>query len=222
MRVPLWDLPVRTFHWLLAILVVVSFVTGHLGGDWLAWHFRSGYTILTLVVFRVAWGFVGSETARFTQFLRGPGAGVAYARETFAGRRPSVLGHNPLGGWMVLLLLAVVLAQAATGLFTDDEISTRGPLAVTVSDAVVGKLGAFHHVNQWVLVAAVVLHVAAIFVYRRWLTADLVGPMWHGMTEIAPGVAPPRQVSLVRAICVVLAAAAFVYWLVIVYPGTGA
>ena len=218
MRVPLWDLPVRTFHWLLAAMVVFSYVTGQLAGSWLTWHFRSGYAILALVVFRLAWGLAGSETARFTRFLRGPAAGVRYARETLAGRHPATVGHNPLGGWMVVVMLLAVATQAFSGLFVDDEIATQGPLAVKASSAFISRMGTIHHYNQWVLVAAVSLHVVAIVVYHRVLRTNLVGPMWHGLVEIPPGVTPPRQASIFRAAVLAAAASAFVYWLVVVYP----
>lgn len=218
MRVPLWDLPVRLFHWVLAALAVFSYVTGHLAGTWLPWHMRSGYAILALLVFRLAWGLFGSETARFSHFLKGPRAAIAYARATFAGAHPHVIGHNPLGGWMVLLLLYAVLAQAVSGLFVDDEISTQGPLAVQVSNAVVAKMNALHHFNHWVIVAAVALHVIAILVYHRVLRVNLVGPMVHGMGELPPDVSPPRQASLARAILLAALASGFVYWLVMVYP----
>lgn len=221
MRVPLWDVPVRLFHWALAALVVFSYVTGQLAGSWLPWHMRSGYVILALLVFRLAWGLAGSETARFSHFLHGPRAAIAYARATLAGRPPQVVGHNPLGGWMVVVLLCAVLAQAVSGLFVDDEIATQGPLSAKVSNAVVARMGALHHFNQWVVVGAVVLHVAAILYYHRVLRVNLVGPMVRGMSELPPGVAPPRQASLARAILLAACASAFVYWLVVVYPRAG-
>lgn len=222
MRVPLWDLPVRLFHWLLAALVVFSFVTGQLAGSWLAWHFRSGYAILALVIFRLAWGLVGSETARFSHFLRGPATVLRYIQWMRAGRNPVVLGHNPLGGWMVVAMLLVIGMQAVSGLFVDDEIATQGPLAVKVSSAVVAKMGALHHYNQWCLVALVLVHVAAIGVYQRWVRVDLLGPMWHGTRELPIDFTPPRQASTVRAAILLAISAAFVYWLVIVYPSTAA
>ena len=105
--VVVWDLPVRIFHWLLVLLVVISFTTGKLGGNWLAWHFRSGYVILTLVLFRIVWGLVGSPTARFSDFIRGPRRVIAYARSLFSGASMFHGGHNPLGGLMVLLMLGL-------------------------------------------------------------------------------------------------------------------
>src|SRR5438067_2364360 len=114
-----WDLPVRLFHWVLVALVVFSFTTGKLGGNWLRWHMYSGYLILTLVLFRIAWGVIGSDTARFAGFIRGPSHVVRYARSLLGGPPQFHAGHNPLGGLMVVLMLALLLLQASTGLFVD-------------------------------------------------------------------------------------------------------
>src|SRR5687768_17603225 len=116
-RVHAWDAPVRLFHWLLATLVVFSYVTGKVGGDWMAWHLRSGYCILTLLFFRVAWGFAGGTKARFAGFVRGPRAALEHVR-AIAGRRLAAhAGHKPLGGWMVVAMLLALLTQATAGLF---------------------------------------------------------------------------------------------------------
>src|SRR5689334_4691000 len=125
MRVRVWDAPVRLFHWALAILVVFSYVTGKLGHSWMSWHLKSGYAILALLLFRLAWGFAGSATARFPRFVRSPAIALEYGRGLLRGTPARVTGHNPLGGWMVLALLAILLLQAATGLFADDDIATQ-------------------------------------------------------------------------------------------------
>jgi cytochrome b len=217
-RVAVWDAPVRLFHWTLAVLVVFSFVTGKVAGSWLEWHMRSGYTILALLLFRLAWGVVGSQTARFTAFVRGPRAGLDYLKATLARRQPQVLGHNPLGGWMVLFMLAILLVQAATGLFVDDEISTQGPLAVKVSNAMVARLTTVHRYNEWVILAAVVLHVIAIATYHWGLRVNLVGPMVHGKMVIPAAVPPPRVAASWVAAVLFAIACGTVYWLVAIYP----
>jgi cytochrome b len=219
-RIRVWDLPTRIFHWALALLVVFSFIAGKLGGGWMEWHLKSGYTILALLVFRLAWGVAGSPSARFTHFVRGPATAWAYARETAAGRRPFVAGHNPLGGWMVVFMLAVLLLQAATGLFADDEISTQGPLAAKVSNALVERLTTIHRYNQWVIAGAVALHVLAVAAYQWGLKVDIVGPMLRGWQHVP---APLRPVEMPRAPAwaawvVAAIAAALVYWLVVVFP----
>ena len=160
-RVAVWDVPVRLFHWLLAGLVVFSYVTAKVAGAWLDWHMRSGYAILALLLFLIAWGLAVSRTARFGSFVRGPRAALEYLRAMLARHQPRLLGHNPLGGWMVLFMLAVLLVQAGTGLFVDDEIATQGPLAGKVSNALVARLTTLHRYNEWVIVGAVALHLVA-------------------------------------------------------------
>ena len=213
-----WDAPVRLFHWTLATLVLFSYVTGKLAGSWLEWHMKSGYCILALLLFRLAWGLAGSETARFGAFVRGPRAAIGYLRATLAGRHPPSLGHNPLGGWAVVAMLAALLVQAGSGLFVDDEIATRGPLAVKASEAVVGRMSALHSYNEWLLVALVLLHVAAIATYRFAWRIDLVRPMVTGFMEAQAAAREPARRPGWLAALFLACAAAFVYWLVVIYP----
>lgn len=205
----MWDFPTRLFHWLLALLVVFSYLTGKAGGPWLDWHMKSGYVILALLLFRLAWALVGPPNARFTSFLRGPRTALKYARALVAGNPSRVEGHNPLGGWMVVVMLAAFAFQAATGLFSDDDSSHSGPLAVKVSDAVVDRLSTLHYYNQWLLVALVALHVIAIGWYQWRLKMDLVTPMVLGRVDAGT--------SAFGAVLLAVAAA-LVYWLVVVYP----
>ena len=215
--ITVWDAPLRLFHWLLAVLVVFSYVTAKIGGSWMEWHMRSGYTILALLLFRLAWGFAGGTTSRFASFVRGPAAAIAHLRSLRAPGRV-MLGHNPLGGWMVLVMLAALLVQAVSGLFVDDEILTRGPLVAKASGDVVSRMGWIHDRNEWVLVALVGLHVAAIAFYALVLRANLVMPMISGRAELPEQVLPPRPGSTVLAAVLVGIAGGFVYWLVVIYP----
>lgn len=217
-QIAVWDLPLRLFHWALAGLVVFSFVTGKVAGSWLEWHMKSGYAILALLLFRLAWGLVGSQTARFTGFVRGPRAGLQYLRATLARRPPQVLGHNPLGGWMVLFMLALLLVQAASGLFVDDEIANTGPLAAKVSNAAVARLTTLHRYNEWVILGAVVLHLVAIAAYQWGLRVNLVGPMLHGRMAAPAPIKPPASASPWLAAVLFALACAAVYWLVVIYP----
>ena len=215
-----WDLPTRIFHWSLVALAVFSFTTGKVGGEWMAWHLKSGYAVLTLLLFRLLWGLAGSTTSRFAHFVRGPRAAIAYGRNVLATRRSVAFGHNPLGGWMIVLMLAAFLVQALSGLFSDDEISTQGPLAVKVSNDVVSRMSALHSYNEWLLVALAALHLAAIATYAFVFRSPLVGAMVHGTTAHGPSgaatdfrAAPAWRAALLLALC-----AAFVYWLVVVFP----
>jgi cytochrome b len=219
-RIRVWDLPTRAFHAALAVLVVFSFVTGKVGGEWMQWHVRSGYTILTLLIFRLAWGIVGSDTSRFTGFVTGPRAALRYARETLAKRHPFTPGHNPLGGWMVVFMIAILLVQVSTGLFADDEIATQGPLAAKVSDALVSRLTTIHKYNVWLIAGAAGLHVLAVSTYQWGFKVDLLGPMVHGWKGVPAGQQPaePQRASTILALVLLGVAAAAVYALVVVYP----
>jgi cytochrome b len=202
-----WDLPVRAFHWLLAVLVVFSFVTGKAGGPWLDWHFRSGYAILALLLFRIGWGLFGSPSARFTSFLRGPRTAFTYARSLAARNPPHSPSHNPLGGWMVVAMIAILGVQAVTGLFTNDESAHEGPLAALVSNRVVDAMSDLHERNHWLVVAAVALHLAAIATYHLAFKRNLTRAMVFG----------PMRVPLAAVALLALAAAA-VYGLVVILP----
>jgi cytochrome b len=222
-RILVWDAPVRLFHWTLAALVVFSFTTGKIGGGWMEWHLKSGYAILALLLFRVAWGFVGSDTARFSSFIRSPRVAIEYLRERLAGRHPAVLGHNPLGGWAVLAMLVVLAFQATTGLFADDEIATQGPLAVKVSNALVSRMSALHSWNQYAILALVALHLVAIGFYRFVWRVRLVPAMIHGHSEIPEGAVPAlRRRHPALALALFALACAAVYYLVVIYPRTPA
>jgi cytochrome b len=181
-----WDLPTRLFHWLLLILVTVSFVTGYLGGLWMRYHVWSGCSILGLLVFRLVWGFVGGRYARFSAFVRGPATALRYARAMLRRESSRYPGHNPLGGWSVMAMLTVLLVQATTGLFATDDIFTKGPLYPWVSDATSHWLTHIHMLNQEVILLLVSLHVAAVLFYLIIKRENLIKPMltghkqWHG------------------------------------------
>jgi len=177
----IWDLPTRLFHWILVVLVAFSVVSAEIGGNWLDWHMRSGYCILTLVLFRIMWGFAGSHHARFSNFVRPPAAALAYLRELRNGSAAAQAGHNPLGALSVVALLAALLLQASTGLFAnDDSTSTEGPLAKLVSNHTSNLLTLVHEVNQYVLYTLVALHIAAIAYYYFAKRENLVTPMLTG------------------------------------------
>ena len=150
-----WDLPTRLFHWLLAALVITSFVTGKIGGLWMQYHMWSGYAILELIGFRLAWGVVGGRHARFSAFLRGPGAVLRYVLTMHRRDTPEPLGHNPLGGWSVMAMLITLLIQALTGLFANDDIFIEGPLFSWVNKAASDWLTHVHRLNQKIILLLV-------------------------------------------------------------------
>jgi cytochrome b len=211
-QVRVWDLPVRLFHWVLVALLVALYVTGQTGR--LDLHMQLGQAVLVLVVWRVLWGFVGSETALFSRFLKGPAAMLTYARSLFSPKPPPVVGHNPIGGLMVILLLAGVLVQAGSGLFATDDIVVEGPLYHLVSGSTAATLTTIHKIAINVLLALVAIHVAASLFYLVVKRDNLIGPMVTGVKPVPPTVAPPALASPVRALILLVVVAAA--WLVFV------
>lgn len=221
-KILVWDVPVRLFHWLLVLLLATSYFSGRAGGDWMQLHFWSGYAILTLLFFRLAWGFVGSTTARFSSFLKGPAAAFTHVEHLFRKEGPRDVGHNPLGGAMVLVLIFAVLAQVVTGLFTADTDTgmVNGPLALKVADKWVERATDFHAwwINILIILAAI--HVAAVVLYLVWKRHNLIGPMVTGRKRIdqavEPGAPTPRLAfaSSRLAVSLLLASAALVYFIV--------
>ena len=218
--VKVWDAPVRLFHWLLVLLFAFMFVSGNLKGDWMEWHMRSGYAILALVLFRILWGFAGSTYARFSSFVAGPSAGIAFARKLLARAPAHVAGHNPLGGWMVLALLIALLFQVGTGLFANDDILIEGPLAALVTKATSDKLTSWHYWNVNVLLALVAAHVLAVLYHAVFMKENLIGAMFTGLkrmpADTAKGVVA-RFTSPWLAL-VLLAVAAVAVYLIIKRP----
>ncbi len=182
-----WDLPTRLFHWALVALVLTSYLTGEFwrGLD-MQWHKLSGYGILTLLLFRLAWGVWGTRHARFADFVRPPGETLAYLRGLLAGRTPGYRGHNPLGGLSVLALLLVLLVQAGSGLFTSDDIFIEGPLAGLVSGATVDLMSRVHGLAFNLLLALVALHLVAVAAYEALAGQRLLRAMVTGRKAAAP------------------------------------
>lgn len=172
--VRVWDLPTRLFHWSLAAGVVLAFATIYAGAT--DWHFRIGYAVLTLLVFRVLWGFAGAAYARFVAFPPSPRAALAYLR----GHHVKRAGHNPLGAFAVYAFLIVLMAQAVLGLFANDGSFSEGPLAALVAGATSDLATRLHKWNQWLIVALVALHLAAIAWHQHLKREPLVAAMLHG------------------------------------------
>jgi cytochrome b len=216
-RVRVWDLPTRSFHWLLAGCVVTSVVSARIGGNAMVWHFRSGYVVFTLLAFRVLWGVVGGRWSRFASFVRGPAAIRRYLRGQSRPDEHAEVGHNPLGALSVLGLLAVLSAQVATGLFADDEIASAGPLVKFVSGATSSLFTKWHKsFGQWLIITLVVLHVGAILYYLMKKGINLVNPMLSGDKWLAGDVpaSTDRWASRGLALVLVAACGAVVGWLV--------
>lgn len=213
-RVHVWDLPTRLFHWVLVILVVVSVVSVKMGN--MEVHEKSGIALVTLIAFRIVWGFIGGRYARFTSFVRGPGAILGYLKSMREPGGALHLGHNPLGGWSVIALIASVGTQAVTGLFADDEIATQGPLASKVTSATTTLMTSIHHFNEKVIYALVALHICAILYYAVAKKEDLVRPMVTGYKTAAGAQAQgDTRGSPVLAIVVLAVIAALVWYFIV-------
>jgi cytochrome b len=200
-----WDLPLRVTHWALALAVAGSFATHYAGIEWFTWHRRCGYAVLVLTVFRVIWGIVGTRHARFANFVRGPMAVLQYLR----GQAATPVGHNPLGALSVLALLALLLLQAGSGLFANDEIMSMGPFYGWIAPEFSNRITSLHRNSSDVLLALVALHVAAIAWYARVRGEWLVLPMVTGRkpaTELPAGEAITHSRTLL-AVAIVAALA---------------
>jgi cytochrome b len=196
-RVLVWDLPVRLMHWTLVFAVAGAWATQELEGDWFKYHVWCGYVVLVVAATRVAWGFVGTRHARFAAFVRGPGAVLGYARSMLRPAAAPHAGHNPLGALMVLALLALLLTQALTGLFANDQIMSTGPLFGYVSSATSDRLTTIHKQLFDLLLAAIAVHVAAALLYLVVKHENLILPMISGRK---PGalVAPEDRIAASR------------------------
>ena len=207
--VKVWDFWVRLVHWAIVLLIGLSWWAMRTHRVQL--HFLSGYTVLTLVLFRLGWGIIGSDTARFTRFLRSPLAALRHVAVLRRREPDREIGHNAAGGWMVLVLLGLLLTQALTGLFADSGYGDYGPLAKRVSGATSDWLTGIHHRSFNLILAAAGLHVLAVLAYRLLKGQNLVRPMVTGMKELPAGVAAPRLGSPLLA-ATLLGVAALLVW----------
>lgn len=211
-RATIWDLPIRLFHWGLVLCLAGSWYTAE--NDMLDQHVLFGYAALTLLLFRLVWGLVGSDTARFRSFVRGPAEAVAHLRALL---RPGPLdahaGHNPLGGYAVLGLLGLLAVQVGTGLFISggDIFLVSGPLNGFVSSTLADRLATVHEISFALLQVLVVVHVLAIALYALVKRRNLVRPMLTGTGEIGADDSLPRIVSPVWALLIAALAAGSVW-----------
>jgi cytochrome b len=214
-KIPVWDLPLRLFHWALVAAVSTAIVTGELGGDWMDVHGKAGLTIIGLVAFRIVWGLVGPAHARFHRFAPTPRRVADYLRGRWQG-----LGHNPLGALSVFALLALLAVQGTTGLFSNDDIAFSGPLSGRIDEALVSRLTGWHKQLAWVLFGLLALHVAAIVFYLVVKRRNLVKPMVTGWTQVDAAAPVPadaaaaraKPLAFVLALAVALATVAAVAW----------
>jgi cytochrome b len=226
-QVKVWDVPTRVFHWALVLLVLLSYLTGEIGGfnftpPWsdtmvanMTVHMWSGLAILALVLARVIWGFVGSSTSRFADFVAGPGAIVAYLGQVAKRAVKFTAGHNPAGGAMVILMLALLLTQAGLGLFAkeDDFFGVAGPLNGLVSEDAAKRITELHHDNWEIIEILVLIHIAANVLYWIVLKQNLILAMITGRKDLPAdaAAADARLASPLLAVGVLAISAAIVW-----------
>ena len=221
----IWDLPTRLFHWLLVLSILAQYVTADLLDDAVQWHFYIGYFTLGLIIFRLLWGMVGPKYAKFSQFVTGPSAVFAYAKTLFDRDSLPSVGHNPLGGWFVVVMSVLVLVQAVSGLYMTDDIFLDGPLRSMAAENVLEIMNTLHHVAFDTLLYVIALHIGASVFYGIYKRQQLLPPMISGKKPLPVddeqyyGETQGIQHShLGRAIIIALIAAASVYIIVEVLP----
>lgn len=213
-RRPVWDIFVRLFHWTLVASILFAWWSGEQGGNWMTWHMYAGYTVLGLVLFRLFWGFAGSHYARFAEFVRSPMATLRYTLALFKRQEPHHIGHNPLGGWMVVALLLLAAAQAGTGLFANDEIFTEGPLVHLISYDLSVEITRWHKWIFNILLTAIGLHLLGVIFHQVFKREKLVQAMFHGRKP-APADTPTYTFApFLRGLILALVAAAIIWSLV--------
>lgn len=181
----IWDLPTRLFHWLFAFSICGALLTINLGGAWMEWHVRFGIASFVLLLFRLIWGLIGPRYARFAQFMTSPAQTISYLRQKNKSRHA---GHNPLGAWSVIAMLILLLFQSFSGLFTNDDVLTQGPLVQFVSNDTVALFTRLHLLNEYLLYALILLHLLAIAFYS-FKGESHVKPMMTG--DIPKHTLPP-------------------------------
>ncbi len=197
LKILVWDGPTRLFHWVAVTLVVAAYATWRL--NWMDWHAKAGYALLTLVIFRILWGFFGSETTQFSSFLASPRAAARHLAHAFRREPDRQAGHNPAGGWMVLLLLLLLLGETLTGVYVANDVADEGPFTELTPAPVANAITALHWIFWDALLAAVALHLLAIFLYMVVKGNNLLLPMVTGWKTLPAGVPQPRMAGPARA-----------------------
>lgn len=210
-----WDLPTRIFHWALAFCVFSLLITGFTGGDAMQWHYRFGYSVLTLLLFRLVWGIVGGKWSRFASFVYAPYSIIRYVKGQ--GDPLHSVGHSPLGAFSVFAMLGLLLAQVSTGLISDDEISAAGPLTKFVSNATVSLASSYHvTIGKLLVIVLIITHIVAIVFYLYKKRENLIKPMLHGDKLLPANTPASVDTAGTRglALAILLLCAAAVYALV--------
>jgi cytochrome b len=185
-----WDLPVRLFHWATAALLPALYLTWR--WNWMEWHALAGDALLALLLFRLLWGFFGSDTARFARFLASPPIALRHLAHVSQDEPNIRTGHNPAGGWMVAVMLALLMAETLTGLYVQNDVANEGPFTELAPAGVADAITAMHAILWNVMLALVALHLLAILAYAVVLRQNLVSPMLTGRKLLPASVPAPH------------------------------
>jgi cytochrome b len=211
-----WDLPVRLFHWLLVISLFASWYTSDGERNLIDYHLKIGYFTLGLILFRVIWGIVGTKYSKFSQFIPNRNSLISYLKNFKQEKNSPHLGHNPLGGLMVVLMLTLILSQAISGLFMNDDVFTSGPYYESVDKSVQSFMAFIHHTVFDLIVLVSILHIGAIFYYIIAKKINLIIPMITGYkissNDNNNGIKSSR---LLLAAIIIIIVVVFLYWLVV-------
>lgn len=209
-----WDLPVRLFHWSLVISLVAAWYTSDGARGLIDWHLKIGYFILGLIIFRIIWGVLGTKYAKFSQFIPNKKALLNYLKNFRQEKAYNTVGHNPLGGLMVVFMLTLILSQAISGLFMNDDIFTSGPYYGSVSSSIQSTMSLVHRNAFDIIIGVSVLHISAAFYYLLVKKANLIVPMITGYKKgaIDKGI---KSSKLLLAVTIIIIVAAFLYWLLV-------
>ena len=213
--VKVWDLFVRLSHWLIVLLVISAWLSAHYGDVEYKWHTWNGYTVFVLVLTRLIWGIVGSTSARFSQFLTFPKTVLFYLLDLVKGKSTNYLGHNPAGGWMVIVILFVLLAQAITGLFSSDDIINEGPFVYYVSGDVVALMTGWHHFFFDLLIVLILLHISAVLYHQIIKKEKLIMAMIHGRKPFISKHEPPFVFRPFYFAVLIFLIIVFIFWILL-------
>lgn len=213
--VRIWDLPTRIFHWTLASCVLLLILTGSVGGNAMVWHFRLGYLVFSLIIFRVLWGLVGGYWSRWLQLPLSPRKVWAYLHGR--SEQHDLIGHNPLGSWSVLTMVLILGLQVSTGLVSDDEIANAGPLTSLVSETWVSLATFWHKAwGKWIIIALVIVHVMAVLWHQYRHRQALLQAMLHGdkILKFNPRSSLDTPATRFSALIIALASFVLVRWVI--------
>lgn len=211
----IWDLPLRIFHWVLVLTILGAWYTSDQDNDLIDYHLIFGYVALGLITFRILWGFIGTTHSKFKYFVPTPNKLINYLTQKSPQR--DYPGHNPLGSLMVVFMITLILLQAISGLFMNDDIFTNGPYYGTINESIEEILVFFHRNSFNFILAAIVLHILAILFYKKIKKKSLVMPIITGekSDQDVKQEDAIKHSKLVLAAIVAIAVTAFIYWLVI-------